>query len=89
MFCRAIDIQSLVGNIGGYIGLCLGYCFLQIPDHLQHCLTLIKKGYLHFSSNDSPTTIDTEAFEAEDGKISNDSKNQWDATTINTTDIKN
>ena len=32
-FCsRAIDIQGLVGNVGGYIGLFLGYSFLQIPD---------------------------------------------------------
>ena len=29
---RAIDIQGLVGNVGGYIGLFLGYSFLQIPD---------------------------------------------------------
>ncbi len=28
---RAIDVQALVGNVGGYIGLCLGYNFLQIP----------------------------------------------------------
>ena len=32
-FCsRAIDIQGLVGNVGGYIGLFLGYNFLQIPN---------------------------------------------------------
>ena len=31
---RAIDIQGLVGNVGGYIGLFLGYSFLQIPDSI-------------------------------------------------------
>ena len=31
---RAIDIQALVGNIGGYIGLFLGYSILQIPDFI-------------------------------------------------------
>ena len=41
MFCqltifyyRAIDIQALVGNIGGYIGLFLGYSILQIPGFI-------------------------------------------------------
>ena len=29
---RAIDINGLIGNIGGYIGLCLGYSILQIPE---------------------------------------------------------
>ena len=29
---RAMDIQTLVGNAGGYIGLFLGYSFLQIPQ---------------------------------------------------------
>ena len=29
---REIDFNGLVGYIGGYIGLFLGYSFLQIPD---------------------------------------------------------
>ena len=29
---RAIDVNGLIGNIGGYIGLCLGYSILQIPE---------------------------------------------------------
>ena len=34
-FCfRAIDIQGLIGNVGGYIGLCLGYSLLQLPDFI-------------------------------------------------------
>ena len=28
---KALDEQSLFGNIGGYVGACLGYSFLQIP----------------------------------------------------------
>ena len=31
-FYRAFDVQALVGNISGYIGLCLGYSLLQIPQ---------------------------------------------------------
>ena len=34
LFFRAIDIQGLIGNVGGYIGLFLGYSFLQIPDFI-------------------------------------------------------
>ena len=26
-----MDIQTLIGHISGYIGLCLGYSLLQIP----------------------------------------------------------
>ena len=33
---RAIDITSLIGNSGGYIGLCLGYTILQIPSLLAY-----------------------------------------------------
>ena len=31
---RAIDFQALLGTVGGYIGLILGYTVLQIPDFL-------------------------------------------------------
>ena len=37
---RAIDLQELIGNIGGYIGLLLGYSILQIPDFFR--ATIIK-----------------------------------------------
>ena len=39
LFKRAIDINSLIGNIGGYIGLCLGYSLLQIPLFIKKILT--------------------------------------------------
>ena len=32
---KAIDLNGLVGYIGGYIGLILGYSILQIPDFLS------------------------------------------------------
>lgn len=28
---RAFDVESLIGNAGGYIGLCVGYSLLQFP----------------------------------------------------------
>ena len=31
---REVDWLSLVGNIGGYVGICLGYCLLQLPEFI-------------------------------------------------------
>ena len=49
LWFRAIDIQGLIGNVGGYIGLLLGYSFLQIPDfiilnvyHMWECWNILK-----------------------------------------------
>ena len=39
---RAIDVNGLIGNIGGYIGLCLGYSILQIPNLASAILGIIK-----------------------------------------------
>ena len=36
---RAIDFNALIGTIGGYIGLFLGYSILQIPDFLTQMAT--------------------------------------------------
>ena len=32
---RAFDIQSLIGNVGGYIGMFLGFAMWQLPDFLD------------------------------------------------------
>ena len=31
---RAFDVEKMIANGGGYIGLCLGYSFLQLPSFL-------------------------------------------------------
>ena len=49
-FHRAIDFQALVGNVGGYIGLCLGYNFLQIPGLI---LVLSRKLKIFHSGKES------------------------------------
>ena len=38
-----MDFQGLIGNVGGYIGLCLGYSILQIPDFIQLLVFKLKK----------------------------------------------
>ena len=40
---RAIDFNALVGSIGAYIGLFLGYSILQIPDFIQLISPQFKK----------------------------------------------
>ena len=54
LFFRAIDINSLVGNIGGYIGLCLGYSILQIPIFIKK---VVAKWTSHSASEEKKGTI--------------------------------
>ena len=46
-FHRSMDSHTLVANIGGYIGLCLGYNLLQVPDLIT---TVFRKLKDHFKS---------------------------------------
>jgi hypothetical protein len=39
---RSFDAQTLIGNAGGYIGLCLGYTFLQLPILLRYVFAFLK-----------------------------------------------
>ena len=32
---RSFDAETMIGNGGGYVGLCLGYSFLQLPSFLH------------------------------------------------------
>ena len=42
---RAVDVQALIGNVGGYIGLCLGYSIWQLPNLLLFIYQKIRKHY--------------------------------------------
>ena len=42
---RAIDVHSLVGYMGGYVGLLLGVSILQIPKLLWKMFVNVKKLY--------------------------------------------
>ena len=45
-FCRALDAHALIGNLGGYIGLLLGFSVLQLPELLLHLgKTLTKRPF--------------------------------------------
>ena len=35
-YTRKFDIESLIGNVGGYIGLFLGFSIWQLPDGIQY-----------------------------------------------------
>ena len=39
---RSINWLSLVGNIGGYVGMCLGYSLLQLPNLLGQLIDVIR-----------------------------------------------
>ena len=43
---RAYDIDSLVGNMGGYMGLFLGYALLNFPSLVLGFVGLMKRGIL-------------------------------------------
>ena len=47
---RAINEQSLVGNIGGYLGLFMGYSILQLPILIHAILKKLEYWYQHFKS---------------------------------------
>ena len=42
---RAIGIEQLVGSIGGYVGLCLGFSIAQIPELIICMVIFTKKEY--------------------------------------------
>ena len=39
---RAININGLIGTVGGYVGLCLGYSLLQLPDLISYIMAKYK-----------------------------------------------
>ena len=49
---KAYDMNSLVGNVGGYIGMFLGYALLNFPETL---IELFKNILMSKSKKDSPS----------------------------------
>ena len=45
---RAIDVHSLIGYIGGYVGLLLGFSILQMPELLLHAFDMAKRYKMGF-----------------------------------------
>ena len=43
---KAYDINTLVGNMGGYMGLLLGYAVLNFPDLVRGFVGLVKERLL-------------------------------------------
>ena len=44
-FHRAIDVHSLIGYMGGYVGLLLGVSILQVPKMLWKMFDSVKRFY--------------------------------------------
>lgn len=54
---KSVDIQSLIGNIGGYIGLFLGYALIQLPEALLSIYMQLKKHFDNNDTSDKPNAI--------------------------------
>ena len=58
---RAIDIETLIGTIGGYIGLLLGYSILQVPSILskarKRCKNRLRNKKVSLNSSSRIETI--------------------------------
>ena len=78
---RSYDVESLYGDIGGYMGLLLGYSILNLPTMIISCYGLIKKTFLDRKAQKTnypnDTALDKEFF-------SNDSRTTRGETTIQT-----
>ena len=48
-------MNGLIGNIGGYIGLCLGYSILQIPEFVSMMNAVFKRKSILHSKKDIVT----------------------------------
>ena len=55
---REVDWLSLVGNIGGYVGICLGYCLLQLPEFIvksiKSAVVYLRNKYQRSSTPQTP-----------------------------------
>ena len=51
---RSFDIESLVGNTGGYVGLLLGFAVWQAPDAIKWVVNKLK---LFWSHHLHPTAV--------------------------------
>ena len=58
IFVRAIDAHSLMGYIGGYVGLLLGFSILQVPDFGLFAFEKMKMLYfMYVMTREMPQSI--------------------------------
>ena len=72
---RSIDGHSLIGNIGGYIGLCLGYNLLQVPALLVFVLRILKE-YCKSKKIIKNTHYNSKSFDTNEKKSDGEYENQ-------------
>ena len=81
----------MVGNVGGYIGLCLGYSILQVPDIILWVIRKVRKyfsGMFTTKPGISPRPINITEEEPGEIKIVNTRNNDIE-TVINIDDSEN
>ena len=47
---KEVDLQTLIGYIGGYIGIFTGFALAQIPDYVLFAFVLTKRRFLSFKN---------------------------------------
>ena len=52
---KAIDWQALIGNIGGYVGMVLGWCFMGIPPVLKKTFEWLEKVLIEKKAKPKPS----------------------------------
>ena len=85
---RAIDIQGLIGNVGGYIGLLLGYSFLQIPNFIILIVLRAKNWVERIQDGRDPNQTKTlkvmvhENLSASQGGSKRESNDDWEGNRL-------
>ena len=51
---QAFDFESLFSQIGGFVGIFLGFSLLQVPDLIQHLTKTLQHMYQMKISNNEP-----------------------------------
>ena len=54
---RDVDIQTLIGYIGGYIGIFTGFALTKIPDYLHSAIMYAKMWILNSQEKNTNKTI--------------------------------
>ena len=76
---RSFGIESLVGNVGGYIGLFLGFSIIQLPGF---CVFLSRKFYALFGKK-KPSVNEQKPIEISPGILQTEKKETWQILDLN------
>ena len=59
---QAYDVESLVGNMGGYMGLLLGYAILQLPNFCSFLFSVMKRAIKKLREGNTAEVVPMNSF---------------------------